>query len=82
MENIENFVVLCCGASSLIILQEKEHLAKKKERQWVRSWIRRRKVEGCCSKLLKELRSETPNLYKNFLRMNATDFDYLVSLVT
>lgn len=42
--------------------------------------MRRRDTEGCCVKLLQELRAETPELYKKNLRMTGEDFDLLVSL--
>lgn len=80
MEDCETFFILCCGAATAVILEEKKkECNNKKHRQWVREWVLRRNDEGCCSKLLKELRLETPSLYLNFLRMNASDFDYLVS---
>ncbi|XP_065363219.1 putative nuclease HARBI1 [Calliphora vicina] len=83
MEDCETFLILCCGAAAAVILEEeKSQYNNKKPRQWVREWVRRRNDEGCCSKLLKELRLETPSLYSNFLRMNSSDFDYLLKLVT
>uniref|UniRef100_A0A1I8M9Y5 DDE Tnp4 domain-containing protein n=1 Tax=Musca domestica TaxID=7370 RepID=A0A1I8M9Y5_MUSDO len=55
-------------------------MKNRKKRPWVREWLRQRKEEGCCVKLLTQLRAETPSLYKNFLRMNAADFDNLLKL--
>ncbi|XP_037821853.1 uncharacterized protein LOC119610629, partial [Lucilia sericata] len=78
MNNEDTFLLLCCGVVSVILLEGKK---EKQERVWVREWVRRRKEEGCCAKLLKELRLETPTLYHNFLRMKAKDFDYLLNLV-
>ena len=53
---------------------------QKGKRQWERKWIQRRREDGSCVKILSELRSETLDLYKNFLRMNSNDYDYLVSI--
>lgn len=76
----ENFLILCCGAASVALLEEEEKENKlKRKRPWVRSWVQRRNEEGCCAKLLKELKVENPSLYKNFLRMSSADFDHLVS---
>ena len=49
---------------------------------WVRKWLLRRETEGCCAKLLNELRFETPNLYKNFVRMSSEDLNYLANFLT
>lgn len=74
------FIVLCCGAASVLLMEEEQN-KQRKERVWVREWVRKRNKEGCCAKLLKELREEVPDLYKNFLRMNSKDFDHLVRIL-
>ncbi|XP_075157893.1 uncharacterized protein LOC142231160 [Haematobia irritans] len=79
MQEEECLLILCIGAATTSLMESDNK--KRLKRQWVREWVKRRKEEGCCAKLLKELRSETPSLYKNFLRMNASDFDYLLRLV-
>lgn len=78
MNEEDNLFILCCGAASLAILIEENVKEKKSGRQWARSWIRKRNEEGCCAKLLKELQSETPEIYRNFLRMSDVDFEFLV----
>ena len=45
---------------------------------WVRAWVQRRKMEGCCQKLLKELRSEEPSLHKNSLGFNDLRLSFIV----
>ena len=66
--------MLNCEAASFLILEE-EAKTRKSKRQWVRKWIQCRREDGCCVKLLLELRSETPDFYKNFLRN-----DHIVSI--
>lgn len=70
---------ITAGAIAVSETQQKGKKKKKRSRRmWVRAWVQRRKMEGCCQKLLKELRSEEPSLHKNFVRMGSNDFDYLV----
>lgn len=81
----QHLMVMCLGSAALHLIEsenESNNDGNKKNRKkreiWVNEWVRRRSTEGCCAKLLQELRSETPALYRNFLRMSATDFDLLV----
>lgn len=53
-----------------------------RSRIWRKEWVALRDKEGFCAKLLLELRADEPQLYKNFLRMTADQFDYLLGLVT
>ena len=48
---------------------------------WTKNWLKLREKEGFGVKLLRELRTEEPTLYRNFLRMCASQFDYLLGLV-
>lgn len=80
-DDFENsLITLICGAASLYALEniEATNKGKLKRKVWVRDWVKRRATEGCCSKLLKELRLENPELYRNFARMSDKDFEYLV----
>ncbi|KAK4887537.1 hypothetical protein RN001_003808 [Aquatica leii] len=54
----------------------------KSKRIWVRQWIRNREQSGIVNNLLQELRVGDEVFYKNFLRMSAADFDYLIAKVT
>ena len=47
---------------------------------WAKQWLQRR-VDISLTHLLEELQSE-PEDYRNFLRMNETTFDELLTLVT
>lgn len=48
---------------------------------WTKHWVARREKESFFAKLMVELRSEEPELYRNFLRMTAAQFDHLLELV-
>lgn len=48
---------------------------------WVKEWIAKRGTQGAYSKLLVELRCEDSQYFKNFLRMSASDFQFLVEKV-
>lgn len=58
-----------------------EMLNRKKRRWWVRPWIQRRAELGASSMLLKELREEDPETYRNTMRMPNSKFDELLELV-
>ncbi|XP_023303070.2 protein ANTAGONIST OF LIKE HETEROCHROMATIN PROTEIN 1-like [Lucilia cuprina] len=49
---------------------------------WVKDWVLHREQEGFHAKLLIKLRSEEPELYSSFLRMDSDQFDHLLNLVT
>ena len=74
---LAEFFILMCGAATVALIEEEEVLAKRK-RSWIRNWVRRRDEEGCCAKLLKELRDESAPLYNNFLRIRSDEFGNLV----
>lgn len=69
------------GASYLLFEDDEKPKNEKKSREWVRDWVEKRSTEGCYVKLLQELRENQPKLYKNFVRMSAADFDFLLGLV-
>lgn len=54
---------------------------KRTHKCWVREWIKRRSNDGVMKKLLGELEREDEQCYKNFLRMSADDFDYLLNRI-
>lgn len=72
------------GASYLLMETNEEEEEKKSRprRVWVHDWVKKRDTEGVYVKLLAELRMNNPNLYRNFVRMRAEDFDFLLELVT
>lgn len=62
--------------------EEEPQPPKRQRKFWTKNWILRRPQDGFYAKLLVQLRSEEPQLYRNFLRMNAEQFDHLLALVT
>lgn len=61
---------------------DEERVQQKRRKVWVKDWVSRRRQEGFYAKLLIELRSGEPELYRNFLRMDAEQFDQLLAMVT
>ena len=62
-------------------------LTKKKKKQkkrsvWVRPYLLRRSNQGYYENLMVELERENPNLYKNFMRLDAAMFHDLVDQLT
>lgn len=61
-------------------------LSRRKKRRarsiWAKKWLLPREQIGFEQTLFRELRTEDENCYKNFIRMNAEDFDYLVEKIT
>lgn len=70
------------GAAYLLLDENEPQKRVSHRTVWVHEWVRKRQTEGCYAKLLNELRNDHPNLYRNFVRMTADDFDYLLQLVT
>lgn len=48
---------------------------------WVKKWVGRRELYGASSNLLKELRDEDPQAYRNILRIDGYQFDALLLMV-
>ena len=55
---------------------------RRRPRQWTRAWIHRRRQLRAHHALMKELESEDPQSYRNFIRMDKQDFDELLTKVT
>lgn len=75
------------AAACLLLLfdeDEEEKRNKCKRKYWVRPWIDKRltrEVYNVDKDLLPQLRIEDEECYKNFVRMTASDFDYLLRKV-
>lgn len=61
---------------------DEEEPPKKRRSVWVKDWVAYRQQEGCYVKLLTQLRGNEPELYHNFLRMDAAQFDNLLVLIS
>lgn len=71
-------------AAAIVIaayLKKKNKLKVQKKRKWVRDWIRRREVEDTAQKLIQELRNEDSSAFKQFFRMSADQFDFLLDKI-
>lgn len=66
------------AAAAMIVISS---VKKRKERKWVKDWIRRRDVVGIQNNLLKELRTEEPSQFKNFVRMTEENFNDLLTKI-
>lgn len=62
--------------------EEEQQEKLKRRRIWVREWIERRSDVGFIETLYGEIRSEDPEMYRNFVRMSAADFDLLLEKIT
>ncbi|KAJ8942305.1 hypothetical protein NQ314_010101 [Rhamnusium bicolor] len=71
------------SAAALLVLCESYNNGKKKRNRtcWVREWILRREKYGAYNNLLKELKIEDAQQFKNFIRMSALDFEELLTKV-
>lgn len=67
-------------ALALALVCRKRRTSKKKRTKWSKQWFLHRAKFGH-SELLKELRNNEPDDYKNFLRMDGDSFDELLELV-
>lgn len=69
---------------SLILMQRRQRRKRlqKKRSCWVKDWIQRRSEHGAMENLLRELQAGDELFYKNFLRLSARDFDYLLQKVS
>lgn len=66
-------------ANNLIAMLERKKTRKK--RVWIRDWIRRRSTLGVSELLLKEISTEDPDSYRNFMRLSVEKFQELLNLV-
>ena len=55
-------------------------MAEEKTEFWVRPWIDRRLLHGAFNQLIPEILADESS-YKNFFRMNKTQFDEILGLV-
>lgn len=73
---------LLAGSSSDDDDDDRESIPQQRKRSvWRKDWLGLRDTDGFCAKLLKELREGEPELYRNFIRMSAAQFDHLLALV-
>lgn len=61
---------------------EEEEMPKKRRKCWTKNWVLRRPEEGFYAKLLIELKTEEPEFYQTFVRMDLPQYEQLLALVT
>ena len=62
--------------------EEKARIKRRNHRVWVRGWIARRQEMGAFQRIVRELATEDPSLFMEYLRMDKDQFNHLVSLVS
>ena len=80
MDGLEKVKV--ATASIIIALYcDDDKKPRKRRSDWVKPWLQRRDSHGFYAQLLSELILEEPDIYKNYLRMTAENFDEILSLI-
>lgn len=73
-------------AAAIIILEDssgsEEEVEKPEKRVWVCDFLRKRDEEGFFAKLWSEIRCGDPLKFRNFLRMESTEFDTLLNIIS
>ena len=69
-DNIASSLCIIIIASAILRIRRD----RRRPRVWARSWICRRARYGAHHSLIKELSSEDPKGFKNFIRMDTSDF--------
>ena len=72
----EEEIVVLIAAYNHVHNQERK---RRRPRWWVKPWLERREQFGAYEHLFRELRDETPEDFKSFLRMEPQHFDVLVA---
>ncbi|VEN58845.1 unnamed protein product [Callosobruchus maculatus] len=70
-----------CAALVVYLKKRRNNNTRIKRRQWSRKWLQRRHGRGTLALLNTELRTEDPDAYKNFLRLDPAQFATLLNLV-
>ena len=78
-----SLVILAAYSAEIENMKKRENKSGEKRMRsiCVKDWVRGRQSEGFCAKLLIEMRAGESNLYQNFVRMTADQFDELLGLV-
>ena len=77
MDDEEDVAVAClCILNAVAIARRRR--GQRRRRMWVKPWIANRESEGSFHKLMKELEQD-PEHYKNYMRMDLSTFEELVT---
>ncbi|KAG8212646.1 hypothetical protein J437_LFUL018777 [Ladona fulva] len=66
-------------AAALVVCDYYHNRKKRNRKCWVREWILRRDTHEAHNNLLKELKIEDSQQFRNFIRMSATGFEGLLA---
>ena len=76
--------MLAVKALTLLLLDEDENQeisSKKTRKHWIRPWLENRQLFGCYYSLFQELKRDT-KAFKEFIRMEESQFEFLVETLT
>ena len=62
--------------------EEKPRIKRRNRPVWVRGWLARRQEIGAVHGIVRELATEDPSAFMEYLRMDEDHFNHLVSLVS
>lgn len=68
-------------ALSYLYLRRRKQLRKKKRAIWVTEWKSNRDTEGAMAKIYRELEAGDGADYRNFVRMNINDFNFILGKI-
>ena len=69
------------AAAILVLCLAKKKKTIPKRKKWVKSWIERRKQLGAYHALVRELKIEDGQQFRNFCRFSSVEVEFLVELV-
>lgn len=82
LRNELNRIVVSLATQCVVKLIRLRSMKRKRNRRiWVKDWISRRQVYGASNSLLKEMREEDLEAYKNHVRLPPEKFDELLSKI-
>ena len=74
-----DIIVAACGLVVATVLLTRRRQKRRNRRVWVKEWIQGRERQGAFHQLMQELRVLDVSAYRNFLRMDATTFEDLLT---
>lgn len=84
LKQINKNVAICVLLKVLNMKKRRRLNRERIRKEWVAAWLsqNRRQKFSVYYQLMKELREEKQEVYKNFIRMKPEDFDWLLEQVT
>ena len=68
----------------IILLRRRSYSIRQRKRRitWVKDWIKNRESQGAFHQLMKEISLIDTSSYRNFVRMDATTFEELLTMIS